>query len=82
MKLIKIIYLFAFLGFTIAGCSDDTVNPNNPGSTVTVNGKVTDLIGGGINGVTVIIGESTAVTSVDGSFSIGMLQHPTLQKYF
>lgn len=79
MKFTKFFCLIAFFALTISGCSDDDpVTP--PSGPSTVNGRVTDLIGGGINGVTVIIGDQTAVTAVDGSFTIGNVTTPYTAK--
>jgi hypothetical protein len=80
MKSLNFLFLLVFLAFAAAGCSDDTITPGGPGSTVNVNGKVADLIGAGIPGVTVVIGSSTAVTSPDGSFAISGVTTPYTAK--
>lgn len=68
------IFLFAVI-IIASGCgSDSTVTP--PVTNGTVNGKVVDVIGNPISGVTVVIGSTNSVTGTDGSFSIANVTTP------
>src|SRR5438876_10690878 len=69
-KNVIILSIFTVLSlFLISGCSDTTTTPTGP-TTGTVTGKVVDINGSPIAGVTAIIGSSNAVTGSDGSFTI------------
>lgn len=84
MKILKIMqfsFVLVLMIFMAAGCSDDNpTNPGGPGTTVNVTGKVVDLIGAGISGVTVVIGSSTSVTDAEGNFSISGVTTPYTAK--
>ncbi len=80
MKILKILqfsFFIVLISFWVSGCSEENpTNPGGPGTTVNVTGRVVDLIGAGIPGVTVVIGSSTSVTTADGSFTIAGVTTP------
>lgn len=69
ISLLTLIFLFN-------SCGDNSTTPPPASTTITVTGKVIDFIGGGIAGVTVSIGDQTATTAADGTFSLGNIKPP------
>lgn len=73
-KLVSVLLTISFFTFLVSGCSDKVTNPGN--QTKRVNGKVTNVNGIPITGVTVSIESKTAITTSDGAFSIDDITEP------
>jgi hypothetical protein len=58
----------------LTGCGNNSTNPVN--QNITVNGKLIDFTGNGVQGATVVINGTTTTSGADGSFSISNIKTP------
>lgn len=66
-----------FVSFLITGCGSDTVTNTPPGNTtINVNGRVSDIFGSPVSGISVIIGGQTVTSGADGSFTMNGVSTP------
>jgi hypothetical protein len=72
------VYLFFTIltGLLISGCGDNTVINPPVNTTINVNGRVSDILGTPISGISIIIGSQTVTSGADGNFTVNNVNKP------
>ena len=70
-------FIAMFSIMILSGCGDDTVTNTPPANTsITVNGRVSDIFGTPASGLSIIIGGQTVTSGADGNFTVNNVTKP------